>query len=349
MPSPTDPSNPPTNNVDLDVHGTIPTGLSGRLVGIGRDSIAHSLQMHGGRASYRCGHFGTNAVVHQLIAFGESILAFGDGSLSYELSAELHALRRVDLAGQGRALAAHPTHDPVTGELHLIARAADGVHAHVVVSAGALTRRSRSIGDIPSSIKGLALTRGHLVFVTDGFIGVAPRDGEARTTWIATGVAAPYPVHAHDAGDAVELLVLTPSLERWMLHPAAGSVERKVLDGAPRSVAHVNTANVAAAPRWVWSAGGETMSRHDLVAACHTHRGLRSRVLSDFVVVPDPTRLDDTAAGLLHAFIHDPFGTTTDLCVIDASDITAPAMATIRIPRPISRGFRCTWIPATHQ
>lgn len=348
MPSPTTPSNPPQQNVDLDVRGAIPPGLSGRLVGIGRDGVFHSVQVDGGRVSYRGRRFRTDAVVHNLVAFGSSILAFGEDSPAYELSPDISMLRRVDLAGYGRVLAAYPKHDPATGELHLIARDMDGVQAHVVVSAGALTRRTRPVLDTPSRIKGLALSRDHAVFVADGFVGVAPRDGEARTTWVVTGVAAPYPVHAHDAADTVVLLAVTPSLERWILHPNTGTIEREVLDSTSRRFAHLSVDGVDGPPRWVWTTGGETIGRDDLVESRRVQQSVGPHVPGDFVVVPDPARDVDGDGAWFVGFVHDTSG-PTDLYVIDAAEIARPAISSVRIPRPIPRGLRCAWIPSTQQ
>src|SRR4051794_37065293 len=213
MHSPTDPSNRPPLTVDLEVSGAIPNGLSGRLMGIGRDGTLHSVQINARQVSHSVRRFDTKEPLHSLVAFGRSILALGDDRSAYELSAGSDSLRRVDLAGHGQAVAAHPKHDIATGEMHLVARDPDGVQAHVVVSDGALTRRSRPIFDAPGGITDVALSRDHAVFVVDGFVGVAPRDGQARTTWIATGADAPHLVHAHDVGAAVILLTLTPSLE----------------------------------------------------------------------------------------------------------------------------------------
>ena len=346
MPSPTDSSNPPSHTVDLEARGAIPQGLSGRLVGIGRDGTVHSVQVHGGRVSYRGRHFRTDQVVHHLVAFGGSILAFGEDSPAYELSMEIDMLRRVDLAGHGRTLAAYPKHDLATGELHLIARDTHGVQAHVVVSAGALTRRSRPVLDAPSHIKGLALSRDYAVFVADGFVGLATRDGDARTSWVATGVAAPHPVHAHEAADAVVLLAVTPSLERWTLHPDSGTIAREVLDATSRRFAHLRVDGVVGAPRWVWTTGDETIGRHHLSDSRHVHHSLRPCVPGDFVVVPDPAGQRDADCAWFVGFVHGTSG-TTDLCVIDGAEIAEPAIATVRIPRPIPRWLRCTWIPST--
>ena len=138
---------------DLAVEGTLPIELSGRLVGIGpalpghpdtaaADGMVHSVHLDAGKAiSYRSRWILTDAVARRLglppspgprssgpdivaggiVVFGGSILAVGEGSLAYELTADLDTLRRVDLAGQARGLAARPKHDPATGDLHLLA------------------------------------------------------------------------------------------------------------------------------------------------------------------------------------------------------------------------------------
>jgi hypothetical protein len=44
-------------------------------------------------------------------------------------------------------------------------------------------------------------------------------------------------VHAHDAGDSVVLLVLTPALERWTVQLDDRTIEREVLDPSSRRFA----------------------------------------------------------------------------------------------------------------
>jgi len=353
MPSPTGPSLPSSHaadievdiEVDIDVCGSVPSGLSGRLLGIGRDAFVYSVAFGAGRTvSYRGGRVRTDAVVHHVVPFDGALLAFGDDSPAYELTADLDTLHRVDLAGQGRALAPFPKHDSTTGELHLVALAADGTQEHVIVSAGALTRRSRSIIHLPGRITDLMLTRDRVVFIADGFVGVATRDGEARTTWIPTGGSAPHPVHAHDAGDTVVLLVLVPSLERWTLCVGVGTVERVVLDLTPRRFAHCGS-DVGGAPRLLWTSGGETVSQHDLATSRHVHRSLRPHVPGDFVFVPDAARAGEGDDGWLVGFVHDTSDATTELRVFDAADIARPAIATAHIPRRLPSDLRCTWIP----
>jgi carotenoid cleavage dioxygenase-like enzyme len=346
MPTSTDPSIPTSHDVDLHLCGLVPLTLSGRLLGIGQGGV-HSVEVHPDRpVTYRNRPARRDADVHHIVAFGGTTLAFGDDLPAFELSPALDTLRPVDLAGQGRPLAPFPKHDPTTGELHVIAGAAGGTQAHVVISAGAMTRRNRPIVDTPSHIHDLALTRDRLVFVSDGFVGVAAREGECRTTWIATGVAAPSPVHAHDAGDTLVLVALTPMLERWTLYPAAGTIQCEVLEPTPRRFAHCGNEVGDGARRLLWTTVNGAIGQHDLVASRHLLANIWPGVPGDLVFAADATRRRDADGGWLVGFVHDASG-ATELHVIDAADITGPPIATAPIPRPIPHGLRCTWIPST--
>ena len=288
----------------------------------------------------------TDAELHHVVAFGGSMLVFGDDTPAYELRPETDTLLRVDLAGHGRSLAALRKQDPATGELHLIAHDIDGRQAHVVVSAGALTRHSRPLIDAPARIRELVLSRDHVVLVADGYVGIARREGEPRTTWVATGIAAANLLHAHDTNDTVVVLALTPQLERWTLHHEVGSIQREVLDPTPRRFAHPGNHSGGGAPRYLWTTGNGTIGHHDLVNGCHVHHSLRAGVPGDLVFVADATRDSDAAGGWLVGFVHDPSGVGSELYVIDAADIRGPVLATAAIPRLAPQGLRCTWIPS---
>ena len=79
---------------------------------------------------------GDDVVAANLIVFGTSILALGDGAIA-TASARLDTIRRVDLAGVRRSLVAHSKVDPHTGELHLLTFASFRSQLHVAVSRGA--------------------------------------------------------------------------------------------------------------------------------------------------------------------------------------------------------------------
>jgi carotenoid cleavage dioxygenase-like enzyme len=267
MPTPIRPSLFPSDDGDLEdivagltVAGGFPDGPSGRLLGIGPDAngdgVIHCIDVHAGRnIAYRRSWVNTDAVAQRLgidrspgprngspdiiadniVVFAGSILAHGDGSLAYELTPDLDTVRRVDLAGQTRGLTGFPKIEAATGDLHLLTVATAGAQDHVVVSAGAQTRTTRTITAAPARVEDLAITRDQVVYVANGFIGVTNRAREANTTWLPTGVDAPRLVNAHDDGDTVVVLALTPSLERWTLAPASSTpVAREVLDPTPQ-------------------------------------------------------------------------------------------------------------------
>ncbi len=347
MPSPTDGSNPSPPHADLDVCGDLPPGLSGRLVALDPDRVIHSVLLGHGRASYSGRRLRTEAVVHDLVYFGGSTLVFDDDSCAYELGPAGDTLRRVDLAGQRRSLAAPPKYDAATGELHLIAHDTNGLQAYVVVSAGALTRQSRPLLDAPEPIQDLVISCDHAVFVANGYVGVASRNGERRTTWIPTDIAAAHSVHAHDAGDTVIVLALTPLLERWTLHTEAGTIQREVLDPTPQRFAHCGIDGADGAPLCVWTISPGTIGYHDLLDTRRHHYSLPAGVPGDFVFVTDATRPRDADCGWLVGFVHHPSSAGTELFVINAADIAEPAIVTAPLPLLIPPQLRCTWVPST--
>jgi carotenoid cleavage dioxygenase-like enzyme len=266
MTAPITPSLFPADERDLEnivagltIAGGFPAGLSGRLLCIGPDAngdgVIHCIDVRAGRSiAYRRSWVNTDVVAERLgidrspgprnggpdivtdniVVFAGSILAHGEGSLAYELTPELNTVRRVDLAGQTRGLTGSAKLDPATGDLHLLTVRSASAQDYVVVSASALTRTTRTISAAPAPVNDLAITRDHVLFVANGFVGVTSRAREANITWLPTGVDAARLVHAHGDGGAVVALALTPSLERWTLTPASSPVvTREVLDPAP--------------------------------------------------------------------------------------------------------------------
>jgi carotenoid cleavage dioxygenase-like enzyme len=340
---------------DLTVQGDLPAALSGRLLSVGPaslvgadTSVIHCVQLHAGRAvSYESRSLITDVVAaSNLMVFGGSVLALGDGSPAYELSSDLATVHRVDLAGQSRNLRVNPTRDPLTGDVHVLADAADGHQVYVVVSASAFTRTSRDISHGGPAIKELAITRDCAVFVADGFVGVAPRSGNADITWIATGVGAPALVHAHDAGDAVAVYAVTPALEKWMVTLSPTRLHREVLDPRIRHFAHATDRTLERPPRYLWSTGDGSVDMHDLVTAqCSTHDFESGSHPGDLVFVADSARAEEDDGGWLVGLVHHVSADVTDVVVLDAADIAHTAVATIRVPRHTPRMLRSTWVP----
>jgi carotenoid cleavage dioxygenase-like enzyme len=381
----TQPASPPPDRTgipgdittaDLAVQGTLPAGLSGRLLAIGPgaegsgggsaggDGVVHLIQLRSGRAvSYRRRwvitdavaqrhgtaptpgprHAGPDVVAGGVVAFGGSILAVGEGALAYQLSPGLDTLRRVDLAGQFRGLVGIPRCDAVTGDLHLLTAATNGVQAHVVVYSGALTRTTRLLDGAPRPITDLAVSRNHVVLACDGLVGVMARCGEAHLAWIHTDVAAPRLVHAEQAGDTVVVHAMTPSLERWVLDPTGTSMRRDVLDPAPWRFARTGPQPPDEPARCVWTAGSTSVDRHDLHGGSQVRHVFADGQPGDLEFVADAARHDRANGGWMLVLVHR--GAGTDLVVLDAADLAGAPLAVVSVAQPMQHGVRSTWIP----
>lgn len=334
----------------FDVRGTLPAAVSGTLLGA-HAGVIHSVDLHEGQTlTYRSCRIRTgtasDGTASDIFVFGGSLFAFGPASLAHELTPAFDTVRPADLAGQSRQLSACPKRNPTNGDLHLLAVAPDGTQAHVVVSSGAFTRCNRPILDAPNEVTDFAMTRDHVVFVADGFVGVTSLDSEAHITWIATGVDAPVPVHAHDDGDAIVVHTITPTLERWTLDIRATTVRRNVLDAMPQRFARTSDQQFDGAPQFLWTIGNGTADTHHFRARSHVHRSFGPRQPGDFVFIADPTRPHDADGGWLVGLVHEASGEGADLIVLDAADISRPAIAAVRIPRRIPPELHTTWIPS---
>src|SRR4051812_15817170 len=273
-----------TTVTGLPVEGVLPAALSGRYLRIGpnpignvaqpyewttADGMVHAVALHAGRAvSYRnrwirtdptSQKLGTEAVpgprppaadasTTNVIGFGGRVYSLAGGALAYELSPDLDTVRRVDLAGHGRGVGAHPKIDPATGELHLISSPGELTALHHVISAGGMTRRSRAIADPPAAVRDLVITRDHLVLVGDGVTGITTLDSDEPVTWYGTADTGPgRVVAAHDHGDRVVMHVTGQALQRWTLGPSTSRVD--TVDATPQSFGGINGRFSGAAPR----------------------------------------------------------------------------------------------------
>ena len=284
-------------------------------------------------------------VATNVISFGGRTLALGPGAVAYELDEQLATVGRVDLAGHGRGIGAHPRLDPLTGALHLVSYGDEP--AHHIVAPSSHTRITVPVPDAPGPLHDLLLTRDRIVVLGDGFIGITDRDSDAQIRWIAVELT--DPVTAHDAGDALAVITAGSSLVRWTFD-TAGRVDRDVLDHTPQSFGITNP-TVVDAPRFLWSiaaGNGTVLYRHDL------RTGERAATTSARDATPAssrslPTRpaADSEDGGWLIGLVHDEHRNQADLVVLDAAAVDRPALATVRISRRIPYGVHGTWIPAT--
>lgn len=297
----------------LEVHGDVPEGLSGSLIAVGA-SAAHAVDLGAGQAaSYRSRSLPVDRGRHprlatELVVFGQSILVFERGSRAFELSPDLEQLRQVDVAGQGRGLAAVAMRSAFTDDLHVVTAARYGTQSHVVVSADAFTRTDRPIFGGTGRVKAIAITQNCVVFAADGSVGLIARDGGDRITWIATNAEAPRLARADDVDGVTTLVTFTPARERWTLDATLSTFTREVLE-----------------------------------TPTHVDANMRRTDPEHLVFVADDSRRHQPNGGWLVGFAHPLSADGAEVVVYDAADITRGAIATVDIPRPIPRRLNAAW------
>ncbi len=327
--------------------------------------MVHAVELHEGRAVRYCSRWVTtdnvarnlgtdpipgppaaafDIVATNVVTFGGRTLALGSGALAYELDEHVATVVRVDLAGRGRGIGAHPQLDPHTGALHLVSYGDEP--AHHIVAPNSQTRITVPVPDAPGPLQGLLLTRDRIVLLGEGFVGVVDRTGQTPPRWCDAGVT--EAVAAYDLGRDVAVLATDRSLVRWTFD--GGGARRSVLDDTPQGFGTTNRDRVSV-PTYLWAVaagGGTEVYRHDLRTGDRTAHDLGpDRHPGELSFVPDPSRRHREDGGWLIGFSHDDNRNEADLIVLDAAAIDHPPLATVAIPRRIPYGLHGAWIPAT--
>lgn len=290
-----------------------------------------------------------------IIDFGGQFLVFGDAAPARALTRDMRSLRPVDLAGHGQPIAGHPTVDPSSGELHLLASPEEWSCAHQVISPGAMVRHTRALPDSPSPIHHLAATTNRLVLFAHGATGVTSRNRTQteRIQWFPTRTFAGREVVAvHDEDEAVSILVAGRGLERWTLRTSRNVVEREVIDAARLRLGCINGEYATKPVRYVFAADpeggasteGPKLHKHDLRTGRTTSCHLGShRHLSDFAFARDAQRPALEDGGWLIGLAHDAASGEAIGVVVDAAHLEAGPVATIRAAGAIRDASCVLW------
>lgn len=146
-------------------------------------------------------------------------------------------------------------------------------------------------------------------------------------------------------------------LERWTLDPKSGTVDQRVLDPAPQELPTINARHTGRPYRYAYAlglpeqltdtlVGAAPLFKHDLdrgTRQIHDFGGLR--VPGEFVFVPRAPDADEDDGWLLGIVI-DAEGHGSSLEILDARDIEAAPVATIRVPHRIPPGIHGAWLQA---
>lgn len=146
-------------------------------------------------------------------------------------------------------------------------------------------------------------------------------------------------------------------LERWTIDPAAHSTTRTVTDSDSQEFPRPNEAFMGKPYRYAYamalpdgfdaaSPNQSKLFKHDLEAGTRqVHDFGTGRVPGEFVFVSKAgARAEDD--GWLIGYVVDMANETTDLVILDATNLESSAQAVVHIPHRIPPGFHGNWIAA---
>jgi len=144
-------------------------------------------------------------------------------------------------------------------------------------------------------------------------------------------------------------------MERWIVDPSANKVERQTIDAAPQEFPRPDERFFGQPYRYAWAMGlpedgdaaflgAQPLYRHDLKTGERQVCDFGpNRVPGEFVFVPRSADAEE-GDGWLMGYVIDAANETTDLVILDASNIAAPPIASVHIPHRIPPGFHGNWL-----
>jgi carotenoid cleavage dioxygenase-like enzyme len=145
-----------------------------------------------------------------------------------------------------------------------------------------------------------------------------------------------------------------PTLHRWTIDPAAGTVTESQLDDRFGDFPRINDDGNGRPTRYGYmahagGAGGETTQftgvvKYDLTTgASWVHEYGLDHEAGEAVFAPDPDGSAEDDGWLLN-IVYDRSSGTSELVVVDARDVTAEPVARVRMPRRVPFGFHGNWM-----
>ncbi len=143
-----------------------------------------------------------------------------------------------------------------------------------------------------------------------------------------------------------------PRLARWIVDPATRTTIRETLDDTSQEFPRVNNGVVGMPYRFGYCSGAASEStdlfgstiKHDMQTATSErrfHGDGREPGEPVFVARENATAEDD---GWLMMFVYDRTRDSSDLVILDATDITGDEVARIELPQRVPNGFHGNWI-----
>ncbi|TDB90256.1 carotenoid oxygenase [Actinomadura sp. KC216] len=202
-------------------------------------------------------------------------------------------------------------------------------------------------------------------------VGIMPRSGgTADVRWIDIPPCWVFhTLNAYDDGDRVVVDLVSfpsfmhdgrldgnppPTLDRWTIDPAGGSVHQETIDDRAQEFPRVDERLITRPHRYgytvtaeaiVQNQAGEALMKHDYANGSSEARLFPAGSgVGEAVFVPSgPASAEDD--GYLMALAFDPDRQATDLVIIASQDFTGEPVATVHLPVRVPLGFHGTWAP----
>jgi carotenoid cleavage dioxygenase len=139
-------------------------------------------------------------------------------------------------------------------------------------------------------------------------------------------------------------------MKRWRIAPGASRATEAFLDDRSVEFPRIDDRRCGLPHDTIYAvltegdlAGGafHALIQYDLRAGTSVVRDFGGGVPSEFSVAPDPQDGRAYAVG----FVFDPARDASDLFILDASDISRPPVARVKLPRRVPQGFHGSWMP----
>lgn len=244
-----------------------------------------------------------------------------------------------------------------------------------------LTPNYAVVFDLPVTLSFMALGTGaSFPFRWDNDheprVGLIPRNGEAKDIiWSPVSPNYAYhPMNAYEdpAGNVVIDICRydrmfdqdthgpfgdsLPHLDRWTINPNTRKVSETTVDERPQEFPRCHPALNGKPYRYGYTvavAGPETgygfpsIYKHDLQSGTATEFSVGpGRQSAEPVFIPreGATAEDD---GYLMTYVYDSNRSTSDLLILDAQDLSRPALAQVHLPSRVPYGFHGNWVADT--
>ncbi|HYN32913.1 MAG TPA: carotenoid oxygenase family protein [Ilumatobacteraceae bacterium] len=203
-------------------------------------------------------------------------------------------------------------------------------------------------------------------------VGLLPRDGTADDIiWCDVNPCFVFhPLNAYDAPDGTVVVDVCrydtmmvsdftgpfgedlPTFDRWVIDPVARRVTETRIDDRPQEFPRHNPNVGLQQHRYGYTSevtpGAENL--HGAIIKIDVEQGTtqahefgRGRGGAEPVVVPKADGVAEDDCWIL-TVVYDATTETSELCILDAADITAPEVARIELPQRVPYGFHGNWV-----